>query len=84
MNDLIADSRMEGEIWIDGKNIYDKSVRMDELRKDVGMVFQRPNPIPKSIYENVAYGLQVNGIKDNDCIRQRVEETLMGRPSGTR
>lgn len=51
---------------------------MDELRKNVGMVFQRPNPFPKSIFENVAYGLRVNGIKDNAFIRQRVEETLKG------
>ena len=51
---------------------------MDELRKNVGMVFQRPNPFPKSIFENVAYGLRVNGVKDNAFIRQRVEETLKG------
>ena len=51
---------------------------MDELRKNVGMVFQRPNPFPKSIFENVAYGLRVNGITDNAFIRQRVEETLKG------
>ena len=51
---------------------------MDELRKNVGMVFQRPNPFPKSIFENVAYGLRVNGITDNSFIRQRVEETLKG------
>lgn len=78
MNDLIPDTRMEGEILIDGKNIYDKSVRVDELRKNVGMVFQRPNPFPKSIFENVAYGLRVNGVKDNEFIRHRVEETLKG------
>ena len=57
MNDLIPGSRLEGEILIDGRNIYDKSVQVDELRKSVGMVFQRPNPFPKSIFENVAYGL---------------------------
>ncbi len=55
-----------------------KAVAVDELRKNVGMVFQRPNPFPKSIFENVAYGLRVNGVKDNAFIRQRVEETLKG------
>lgn len=78
MNDLIPDTRLAGEIFIDGRNIYDKGVQVDELRKNVGMVFQRPNPFPKSIFENVAYGLRVNGVKDNAFIRRRVEETLKG------
>ena len=65
MNDLIPATRLEGEIRIDGQNIYAKGVEVDELRKNVGMVFQRPNPFPKSIFENVAYGLRVNGVKDN-------------------
>ena len=78
MNDLIPGARLEGKIQIDGVNIYDKSVQVDELRKNVGMVFQRPNPFPKSIFENVAYGLRVNGVKDNEFIRHRVEETLKG------
>ena len=78
MNDLIPATRLTGEIRIDGENIYDKGVQVDELRKNVGMVFQRPNPFPKSIFENVAYGLRVNGVKDNAFIRQRVEETLKG------
>ncbi len=78
MNDLIPGSRLEGEIDIDGKNIYDKSVNVDELRRNVGMVFQRPNPFPKSIYENVAYGLRVNGIKDEAFIAERVEKSLRG------
>ena len=78
MNDLIPATRLEGEIRIDGYNIYAKGVEVDELRKNVGMVFQRPNPFPKSIFENVAYGLRVNGVKDNAFIRQRVEETLKG------
>ena len=77
-NDLIPGSRLEGEILIDGQNIYSKGVEVDELRRNVGMVFQRPNPFPKSIFENVAYGLRVNGVKDNAFIRQRVEETLKG------
>lgn len=69
MNDLIPDTRLNGEILIDGKNIYDKDIQVDELRKNVGMVFQRPNPFPKSIFENVAYGLRVNGVKDKEFIR---------------
>ena len=78
MNDLIPNTRLTGEIHIDGKDIYGKDVQVDELRKKVGMVFQRPNPFPKSIFENVAYGLRVNGVKDNAFIRQRVEESLRG------
>lgn len=78
MNDLIPDTRLEGKIMVDGNNIYAKGIQVDELRKNVGMVFQRPNPFPKSIFENVAYGLRVNGIKDELFIRQRVEETLKG------
>lgn len=78
MNDLIPGSRLEGEIDIDGRNIYDRSVNADELRKNVGMVFQRPNPFPKSIYENVAYGLRVNGVKDEHFIAERVEKSLKG------
>ena len=78
MNDLIPVTRLTGEIRIDGQDIYGKGVQVDELRKNVGMVFQRPNPFPKSIFENVAYGLRVNGITDNAFIRQRVEETLKG------
>ena len=78
MNDLIPDTRLTGQILIDGKDVYAPKVEVDELRKDVGMVFQRPNPFPMSIYENVAYGLRVNGVKDKDFIAQRVEETLRG------
>ena len=78
MNDLIPGTRLTGEIRIDGKNIYDKSVDVDALRKDVGMVFQRPNPFPKSIFENGAYGLRVNGVKDREFICHRVEEALKG------
>lgn len=77
MNDLIGNTRLEGECLIDGKNIYSKSVDVDKLRKDVGMVFQKPNPFPKSIFENVAYGLRVNGTKDKKKIAQRVEESLI-------
>ena len=78
MNDLIPGARMEGSITIDGQDIYARSVNVDELRKDVGIVFQRPNPFPKSIYENVAYGLRVNGVKDENFIAERVERSLRG------
>ncbi len=78
MNDLIPDTHLHGQILIDEQDIYQKGVHVDELRKSVGMVFQRPNPFPKSILENVAYGLRVNGVKDESFIRQRVEETLKG------
>ncbi|MFA7616213.1 MAG: phosphate ABC transporter ATP-binding protein PstB [Weeksellaceae bacterium] len=77
MNDLIADTRLEGECLIDGKDIYGKSVDVDKLRKNVGMVFQKPNPFPKSIFENVAYGLRVNGMNDKKKIAQRVENSLI-------
>ena len=78
MNDLIPGARLEGSIKIDGKDIYAPGIHVDELRKNVGMVFQRPNPFPKSIFDNVAYGLRVNGIKDKKFIAQRVEESLKG------
>ena len=76
MNDLIDGVRIEGEVLVAGENIYDKKVRVDELRKNVGMVFQKPNPFPKSIFENVAYGLRVNGISDKRFIEERVERSL--------
>ena len=76
MNDLIAGTKLQGEVLIGGKNIYDKSVDVDNLRKRVGMVFQKPNPFGKSIFDNIAYGLRVNGVKDKKLITQRVEESL--------
>ncbi len=76
MNDLIPDTRLEGKILLDGGDIYARSVDVDALRRNVGMVFQRPNPFPKSIYENVAYGLRVNGINDRELIDGKVEEAL--------
>lgn len=78
MNDLIPDARMEGTLKVDDKNIYDPDIKVDELRKKVGMVFQKPNPFPKSIYDNLAYGLRVNGIKDKKIIDERVETSLKG------
>ncbi len=76
MNDYIEGFRMEGKIKIDDSNIYKKKVNVEELRKEVGMVFQKPNPFPKSIFENVAYGLKIQGIKDKKLINKRVEKAL--------
>lgn len=78
MNDLIPGSRLEGSICIDGQDIYAPGTDVDRLRKNVGMVFQRPNPFPKSIFDNIAYGLRVNGVKDKRFIKERVEESLRG------
>ena len=76
MNDLIPISRVEGQILLDNKNINDPSVDVVTLRRNVGMVFQKPNPFPKTIFENVAYGLRVNGIKDKAYIANQVEKSL--------
>ena len=76
MNDFIKGVRIEGRVYLDGKNIYDRDVNVFDLRKRVGMVFQKPNPFPKSIYENIAYGLRIHGIKDRKVIQQTVEESL--------
>ncbi|MCC8089686.1 MAG: phosphate ABC transporter ATP-binding protein PstB [Rikenellaceae bacterium] len=78
MNDLIDGTKLVGDIVIDNENIYSRQTEVVELRKKVGMVFQKPNPFPKSIFENVAYGLRVNGIRDNKFIEHRVEESLKG------
>lgn len=77
MNDLIDNTKLTGECLIEGENIYGKSLHIDDLRKKVGMVFQKPNPFPKSIFENVAYGLRVNNMGDKSFIAQRVEESLV-------
>jgi phosphate transport system ATP-binding protein len=76
MNDLIDGVKIRGIALIDGKNIYSKEIKLDELRKRVGMVFQKPNPFPKSIFENVAYGLRVNGITHKKFIEERVERCI--------
>ncbi len=76
MNDLIPLFRMEGLVTVNGQNVYSKGVRLDEMRKKVGMVFQKPNPFPKSIFENVAYGLRVNGINNKKEIQETVERSL--------
>ncbi|MCD7976509.1 MAG: phosphate ABC transporter ATP-binding protein PstB [Tannerellaceae bacterium] len=76
MNDLIPGTKMDGQILIDERDIYAKSEKVDQLRKNVGMVFQKPNPFPKTIFENVAYGLRVNGVTDQSYIEETVIKTL--------
>lgn len=76
MNDYIESFRKTGKVIIDGKEIYDSKVRVEELRRKVGMVFQKPNPFPKSIFENVAYGLKIHGMTDRKEIEERVEKSL--------
>jgi len=76
MNDFIDGFRTEGDILLDGKDIYDKNIRVDELRKEVGMVFQKPNPFPKSIFENVVYGLKIQGIKNKAVLEETAEKSL--------
>ena len=76
MNDLIDHVKIEGEVYIDGVNIYDKSLDVVNLRKNVGMVFQRSNLFPKSVYENIVYGPKINGIRDKKTLDEIVERTL--------
>ncbi len=78
MNDLVDSARIEGKINIEGKDIYQPGVDVAELRRHVGMVFQKPNPFPKSIYENVAYGLRIQGINDRRVLDEAVEKSLRG------
>jgi len=76
MNDYIDTFRKEGTVLIDGKDIYRKKIEIEQLRKEVGMVFQKPNPFPKSIYENVIYGLRIQGIKKKRILDEAVEKSL--------
>lgn len=76
MNDLVDICRIEGEIVMDGKNIYDRDVDVADLRRSVGMVFQKPNPFPKTIYENVAYGLRLQGVTSRRVLDEAVEKSL--------
>ena len=73
INDLIDSTRIEGDITLHGKSIYDTSVRVSELRRNVGMVFQKPNPFPKSVFENVAYGLRLQGKNNKTYLNDKVE-----------
>ncbi len=76
MNDFIPNSKASGEILIDGENVLSNDINVFELRKKVGMVFQKPNPFPKSVYENIAYGLKIHGIKEKSKINEIVERSL--------
>ena len=77
MNDLVDDCVIEGLVSLDGIDIYQKSIDVADLRRRVGMVFQKPNPFPKSIYENVAYGLRIQGINSKRILDDAVEKSLM-------
>ncbi len=77
MNDIISGTKIEGDILFNHKDIYAEDIDVVEIRRKIGMVFQRPNPFPKSIFENVAYGLKINGlIKNKDELRERIEDSL--------
>lgn len=76
MHDLTPDARIDGKLWIDGLDIYDKKNSVTEIRKRIGMVFQKANPLPKSIYENMAYGLKIHGFPQNE-IADRIEAALI-------
>ncbi|MBW1902256.1 MAG: phosphate ABC transporter ATP-binding protein [Deltaproteobacteria bacterium] len=76
MNDLIPISRVEGKVLLDDQDIYDPNIDVVTIRRKIGMVFQKPNPFPKSIFENVAYGLRVNGIRNKAYLAERVERSL--------
>jgi phosphate transport system ATP-binding protein len=76
MNDLIPLGRLEGDVLLDGQDIYAPTIDVVEIRRCIGMVFQKPNPFPKTVFDNVAYGLRVNGTKDKATIVERVEQSL--------
>ena len=76
MNDLIPNCRVEGKVLFDGEDIYDKSYDVINLRKKVGMVFQKPNPFPKTVYENIVYGPKIHGEKKKEALDAIVERTL--------
>ncbi len=76
MNDLIEGTHLKGKVYIDGENIYSEKIDVVNLRKRVGMVFQNPNPFPKSIFDNIAYGPRVHGLKDKTKLGEIVEESL--------
>ncbi len=77
MNDIISEAKAKGEILLDGKDIYGEDIDVVTVRRKIGMVFQKSNPFPKSIFDNVAYGLKIKGIKDKSYITQKVEKSLV-------
>jgi phosphate transport system ATP-binding protein len=76
MNELVPNTRISGYVYLDGKDIFDPCVDAVDIRRRVGMVFQKPNPFPKSIFENISYGLTVNGVHDKEFIEERVIQSL--------
>ncbi len=76
MNDLIEDTTVDGQVLLDGENLYSSNVDVVQLRKKVGMVFQQPNPFPKSVYDNVAYGPKIHGLKSSNNMDELVENSL--------
>ncbi|MBO2942507.1 phosphate ABC transporter ATP-binding protein [Paenibacillus sp. F411] len=76
MNDMVLGTRIEGSVKINGTDIYQEAMYVEELRKQVGMVFQQPNPFPKSIYDNVAYGPRLHGVRDKSELDSIVEQSL--------
>jgi len=76
MNDLIPRTHVEGKILLDGQNIYENGVDVVDIRRRVGMVFQKPNPFPKNIFDNLSYGLKINGIRNKNIIKDKVVESL--------
>jgi phosphate transport system ATP-binding protein len=76
MNDLIPGSKVQGKILLDGDDIYNNAMDVVDIRSRIGMVFQKPNPFPKSIFDNIAYGTRVNGIKNRTYIADKVEDAL--------
>ena len=78
MNDLVGGVKITGEVTYEGENIYDPSVDVNELRKSIGMVFQKPNPFPMSIYDNIAYGPRTHGIRNKAKLDDIVEKSLRG------
>ena len=84
MNDIIQNTSFEGDIILDNMSIFDTKYDVTKLRRKVGMVFQKSNPFPKSIFENIAYGLRINGIKDKYTIESIVEKSLKTLHFGTK
>ena len=78
MNDFIPSCRIEGKVLLDGENIYEENTDCIGLRRRIGMVFQRPNPFPASIWDNVIYGPRLHGVKNRDILRETVEKSLKG------
>src|SRR3989338_7345944 len=76
MNDLVLKFRLDGQILYRGRDLYSKEIDVIDMRREIGMVFQKPNPFPKSIYENIAYGLKIHGVNNRNYLDEMVEESL--------